>query len=145
MVIFENIRLKKPNHNLSFKRRHGLGQNLTSNEQVKLLQSKKFLVASLIMSKRKPGNTKLYRIRKACILKYISLCFVEDIPLEPTVNRRRDIDSFGQGIKKDFRFEAIDLRFLIRELGFSNPVIFDNKINMPGEEVFLRGFIQCFF
>ena len=84
MVIFENIRLKKPNHNLSFKRRHGLGQNLTSNEQVKLLQSKKFLVASLIMSKRKPGNTKLYRIRNACILNRVSLSFAEDISLENT-------------------------------------------------------------
>ena len=142
MGIIDHLRLKKSNHNLSLRRRHGLGQNLTSNDQVKLLKSKRIICASLIMLKKKPESLKFKKILKISIARYLSLSYVEDIELEPTVNKKRDIDSFGQGVKKDMRFEADDLRLLIRELGFSDPVIFDNKMNMPGEEVFLRGLFE---
>ena len=142
MNILEHLRLKKRNHNLSFRRRHGLNQNLTSNDQIKLLKYKKILFASIIMFKNHPGRVIFERIMKVSIIKYLSLRYVEDIPLQPTVNYSRSIESFGQSIKKDLRFEANDIRILIRELGFLNIVKFDNRIKMSGEEVFLRGLFE---
>lgn len=142
MCILEHLRLKKRNHNLSLKRRHGLGQNLTSDDQVKLMKSQNYMCALLIMVKRNVGGERLKKVLKVSIARYLYLSYVDDIPLEPTVNHRRNINSFGQSIKKDLRFEADDLRLLISELGFKDVIIFDNRINMPVEEVFLRGLFE---
>ena len=47
MAVQSTLRLKKANHSLSFRRRHGLGQNLTANEQVNLEKSRKLISALL--------------------------------------------------------------------------------------------------
>ena len=36
----------------------------------------------------------------------------------------------------------MDLKLLIKELKFPENVIFDNTINLPGEEFFLRGLFE---
>ena len=40
---FRGLNERKPNHKLSLRRRHGLGENLSSTEQVKLRNAKKLL------------------------------------------------------------------------------------------------------
>jgi len=98
--------------------------------------------ASIIMFKLNDGKVNFQQIMKVSIVKYLSLRYVTDIALEPTINFCRNIESFGQHIKKDLRFEADDIRLLIRELGFQNIVKFDNRIKMSGEEVFIRGLFE---
>jgi hypothetical protein len=100
------------------------------------------MMVSIILFKRNPGIVKIESFMKLSIIKYLSLRYVEDIALEPTVNHSRNIQSFGQSIKKDLRFEAIDIRFLIIQLGFSNIVKLDNRIKMSGEDLFLRGLFE---
>ena len=95
------------------------------------------------MFKNNPGSIAFERIMKVSIVKYLSLLYVEDIVLQPTVNYNRSIEFFGQSIKKDLRFEANDtIILLLKEQGFLNIVKFDNRIKMSGEEVFLRGLFE---
>lgn len=151
MTVQSTLRLKKVNANLAFRRRHGLGQNLTANDQVKLSKSRK-LITALLVHKELSGvdeekvsggaENELDDVINALICRHVYLSYVEDQSLPPCVDRERNIDSFGVEIKKNFRFEADEIRLLIKELKIPEIVIFDNRSTMPGEEVFLRGLYE---
>lgn len=142
MTILKTFRLKKPNHNLYYRRRHGLGQNLTADQQVNVLRSRKVILALLLFEAIDGSDEELDTIINLAIARHLCLSYVEDIALSPCVDKKRTIESFGIEIKKDFRFEAMELRLLLAELKFPETVRFDNRIRMSGEEVFLRGLYE---
>jgi hypothetical protein len=138
----DNLRIKKPNRQLSLRRRHGLGQNLTSNDQVKLYKLYKQIFFGLLLIRRNPKEMNYKNIVKSLIRQYIEIKYVVDIDLVRTTDLKRNLFSFGQSVKKDLRFEANDLRILVRELRFQDKIKLDNGMVMSGEEVFIRGLFE---
>ena len=118
MEELNNYRPRKPNNKLSLRRRNGLGQNLTSNDQVNLRKTNKLIYLVLVLVNKFPNDDKYKNILRPLYANLLRLKYVDDIPLEPTRNFRRNIASFGQSIKKDLRFEAQHIRLLIKELKF---------------------------
>jgi len=142
MTIYKRFITKRTNRNLSFRRRHGLGQNLTSNEQVALRKSTRMLAALLVTERLNPDSLDFEAWKTALLWRHFLLRYTDDVELESAVNKRRTIESFGPSIKKDFRFEAGELYLLLKELKFPEDIVLDNGIVMTGEEVFLRGLYE---
>ena len=142
MSIWSFIREKKANRLLSLRRRQGYGQNLTSNDQVKLRRSRLFLIFLWLRIKRFPKDVKLRKLAKAFLCRHILMSYAPVINFDSLVNNHITIEHFGETIKRDLRFEADHIRLLITELKFPDTVTFDNRIRMSGEEVFLRGLYE---
>ena len=75
-------------------------------------------------------------------IRYLSLGYALDVPLEKDSNLKRSIESFGRECVLNFRFECSELKQLLLLLRFPLSVIFINRLKMPGEEVFLRGLYE---
>ena len=142
MTIYKRFITKRTNRNLSFRRRHGFGQNLTSNEQAALRRSTRMLAALLVTERLNPDSLDFEAWKTALLWRHFLLRYTDDVELESAVNKRRTIESFGPSIKKDFRFEAGELYLLLKELKFPEDIVLDNGIVMTGEEVFLRGLYE---
>ena len=63
----------------------------------------------------------------------LHLKYVDDNPLEPTENLRRNITSVGKSINKDLMFEAHHIRILIENYQPSN-----HKSSMQVKHIFIH-------
>ena len=138
MTIYKRFITKRTNRNLSFRRRHGLGQNLTSNEQVALRKSTRMLAALLVTERLNPDSLDFEAWKTALLWRHFLLRYTDDIELESAVNKRRTIE------KEDFRFKTAELYLLLKELIFPENIVLDNGIVIYGEKVFLRGLYELF-
>ncbi len=101
-------------------------QNLTANDQVNLLRSRKLICALLVEREIFGDNEELDDAINALIFRHIYPSYAEDKPLPPCVDKKRTIESFGSEIKQNFRFEVDEIRLLIKELEIPEQVTFDN-------------------
>ena len=138
---FAGMTLKKTARNLSLRRRSGIGYNLTANDQVRLRNAKLLLYFMIVWDHLKPTEDNRDYLR-ICLVWYLSLLYAPVIHLEHIRYETKNIDSFGDTCKQNFRFEADDIRTMLENLKFPAFPCFNNKIKMSGEEVFLRGLYE---
>ena len=141
-AVFKGHRMKRPNRDLSFRRRSGYGHNLTSNEQVQLDNLWNLIITLIVRLRRKPDDKRMKLLLKCTISTYLTNLYAEDTKLSKLSDRKRTIESFGSAIKILFRFESKDLRIILKECRFPLLVRFDNNSKMTGEEVLLRGLFE---
>ena len=138
---FKHFTPKKPAKQLAYRSRH---LALTSAEQVKLRKLKKIILILLIKCKKDKENTDLVYLLKLFMAKYLQLSYSEETSLvERRPNRNRTIESFTNSeCYINFRFRSAEMKRLYPLLKFDDQCILENGMNMPGEEVFLRGLYE---
>ena len=99
-------RLRRKAYHLAYRRRH---LRLTSNQQVKSRNLRRFILTLMILSKRKSITLRRKKIIKQLLkvtaINYLNLACYDDEEEKQASNRRRDIDSFtASECRLRFRF-----------------------------------------
>ena len=92
MILEPKLRLRRPNHNLSFKRRCGLKPNLTADDQSHAENNWHAIAALNIRNKKLPTDAKYAKLKKLMLLYQVGLMYTDDIPLEKAQNYRKRED-----------------------------------------------------
>jgi hypothetical protein len=140
-MIFAYLTPKKTAKQLAYRSRH---LALTSSEQVKCRKLKKIIKTLIVKSENDQSNEDIDYLLKLFVAKYISLAYSYEIPsVSKRYNRNRTINSFTNSeCYINFRFRSAELKRLYPLLKFGEQCILENGINMPGEELFLRGLYE---
>ena len=97
-VVISNSLLfrRKVPRELSWKRRHGYGQKLTSNDQVLLKKSRKLLICLQTKMKTECDNALYKRLYNICLVRHMRHLYVVDKPLRPCLpSKNLRIDKLG--------------------------------------------------
>ena len=96
MLEFFGLIKKLPAKRLSYRRRHGTAQKLSSIDQTQVEKSEKYLLLTMLKLKKDQDNHKLKRLLKILWVRHISIAYAEDIPLPLCYpDERRTIISFS--------------------------------------------------
>ena len=133
------VAFRKSAKHLSYRKRRSI-------EQVRLKRLKKIILALFckIDTAQDPSENKnLNGMLEAVVLKYLSLKVVDDDGMEQCERYDRTIESFSPcDCKIFFEFKKADLTRVFQLLRFPDICKFDNRSEMNGEEVFLRGLYE---
>ena len=133
---------RKAKH-LSYRKRH---LSLSSIEQVRLKRLKKIILAlfcKIGMTDDTEEKKDLNDMLEAVVLKYLSIVVVYKDDMDMCERYDRTISSFSPSdCKTFFEFKKADLVRLFPLLNIPEICKFDNRSEMSGEEVFLRGLYE---
>ena len=144
-ILWSNKKL--PAKKLSFRRRHGTAQKLTSADQTLVEKSETYLLLTMLKLKKDPDNPKLKRLLKILWARHISIAYVEDIPLPLChPDKRRTINSFSDfECASELRFTKPDLKRLCQLLNFTGQKFsMDNRSCFTDENIFLRELFELY-
>jgi hypothetical protein len=137
-------KIRKVARKLAYRKRF---RALSSKEQVKLRKYKKLIFLYLTTEALSddgldPDESDIYMM---VLTQYLAIALDEDGADNPgrRPDRKRTLASFTNSeCKIFFQFNRAELIDLIPRLGLPERCILENGINMPGEEVFLRGLFE---
>ena len=135
------VAFRKCGKHLSYRKRH---LSLSSIKQVRLKRLKKIILALFckIDTTQDPAEKKNDML-ETVVLKYLSLKVVDDDGMEQCERYDRTIESFSPcDCKILFEFKKTDLSRVFQLLHFPDICKFENRCEMTGEEVFLRGLYE---